>query len=310
MKNIIISISLITICIYLESCSKEALPINQFGPNQQDTNKLDTNNYDPYSIFSIHKDVLKPTCANSGCHDGNFEPDFRTVESSYFGLINVTPIKSNVSGGFPFRVVPGDASKSMLLQRMTIDLNGNSGIMPLALEPKSTYNQHKSEYLQRITKWINDGAKDLAGNLPTAPNFPPNIQGVVFIQGNNILARPGLYEAANATAGINTTVYFSLSDDKIDQSQLKNCTINVSANPDSFNVVNEKSLNAGPEKFMNDLNGKLVKYWYNYELQTSATISLDVLWIRITVTDDVQTVQLPNENSMFPIKKYFAIRFK
>ena len=107
MKNIIISISLITICIYLESCSKEALPINQFGPNQQDTNKLDTNNYDPYSIFSIHKDVLKPTCANSGCHDGNFEPDFRTVESSYFGLINVTPIKSNVSGGFPFRVVPG-----------------------------------------------------------------------------------------------------------------------------------------------------------------------------------------------------------
>jgi hypothetical protein len=75
-------------------------------------------------------------------------------------------------------------------------------------------------------------------------------------------------------------------------------------------VVNETPLIAGPEKIMNDINGKLVKYWYNYDLQTSATISLDVLWIRITVTDDVQTVQLPNENSMFPIKKYFAIRFK
>lgn len=303
-------ISIFLICIYLGSCSKETLPINQFEPNQLDTNKLDTNHYDPYSIFSIHKDILKPTCANSGCHDGNFEPDFRTVESSYFGMVNVTPIKSNVSGGFPYRVFPGDASKSMILQRMTIDLNGNSGIMPLVLEPKSTYNQHKSEYLQRITKWINDGAKDLAGNLPTTPNFPPHIQGVVFTQGNNVLLRPGIYEAANATAGINTNVYFSLSDDKLDQSQLKNCTINVSANPDSFNVANEKLLIAGPEKNMNDLNGKPVKYWFNYELQSSTTISLDVLWIRITVTDDVQTVQLPNKNSMFPIKKYFAIKFK
>ena len=64
------------------------------------------------------------------------------------------------------------------------------------------------------------------------------------------------------------------------------------------------------EKIMNDLNGKPVKYWFNYELQTSATISLDVLWIRITVTDDVQTVQLPNKNSMFPIKKHFALKFK
>jgi len=309
-KNIIKSISLFAICIYLGSCSKESLPVNPFDPNQSDTNVLDTNKYDPYSIFAIHKDILKPTCANSGCHDGNFEPDFRTVESSYFGLVNVAPIKSNISGGFPYRVLPGDASKSMLLQRMTIDLNGNSGIMPLALEPKSTYQQHKSKYLQRITKWINDGAKDLAGNIPYTPNFPPNIQGVVFFQGNTELSRPGLYEAANATAGMNTSVYFSISDDKLDQSQLKNCTVNVSAHPDSFNIANEKQLIAGPEKIINGLNGNSIKYWFNYDLETSTTISLDVLWIRITVTDDFQTVRLPNENSMFPIKKYFAIRFK
>ena len=311
MKNLIKYILTYAVCFQLASCSKETLPDNPFGKNQQDTNVLDTNKYDPYSFFSIHKDVLKPTCANSGCHDGNFEPDFRTVESSYYGLVNVTPIKSSISGGtFPSRVVPGDALKSMLLHRMTIDLNGNSGIMPLAQEPKSTYNQHKSEYLQRITKWINDGAKDLAGNVPTSPNFPPSIQGVAFIQGNNVLVRPGIYEAANATAGLNTIVYFSLTDDKLDQSQLKNCTINVSVNPDSFDIANEKALTAGPEKIMNGLNGQPVKYWFNYDMETSSTIALDVLWIRITVKDDFQTVQIPNENSMFPIKKYFAIRFK
>ena len=29
-----------------------------------------------------------PTCANSGCHDGTFEPDFRTVGSSWNTLVN------------------------------------------------------------------------------------------------------------------------------------------------------------------------------------------------------------------------------
>ncbi len=310
MKNLISSLTTIFVCVQFFSCSKEPLPANPFDSNSNDTNSIDTNQYDPYSIFSIHKDILKPTCANSGCHDGNFEPDFRTVESSYYGLVNVTPIKSSISGGtFPYRVVPSDAAKSMLLQRMTIDLNGNSGIMPLALEPKSTYNKQKSEYLQRITKWINDGAKDLAGNLPTSPNFPPSIQGVVFIQGNNVLSRPGKYEAAIATSAINTTVYFSILDDKLDQSQLKNCTINVSVTPDSFDIVNEKPLSAGPEKIMNGIDGKSVKYWFNFDIESMYTKPLDVLWIRITLTDDKQTIQLPNPNSMFAIKKYFALKF-
>lgn len=310
MKNLVYSISTIFVCVQFLSCSKETLPINPFDDNSNDTNIIDTNQYDPYSIFSIHKDIFKPTCANSGCHDGNFEPDFRTVESSYYGLVNVTPIKSDLSSDFPSRVVPGNASKSMLLQRMTVDLNGNSGIMPLALEPKSTYNIHKSEYLQRITKWINDGARDLAGNSPTSPNFPPSIQGVQFIQGNNLLTRQGIYEAANADAGLNTIVYFAIVDDGLDQKELKNCSINMSTNPDTFNIANEKALNAGPEKIMNGLNGQPIKYWYNYDMQTSSSIPLDVLWIRITLTDDKQTVQLPNQNSMFSIKKYFAIKFK
>ena len=112
MKKLLKSFSFFAVCIQLASCSKETLPENPFGNNQKDTNVLDTNHYDPYSIFSIHKDILKPTCANSGCHDGNFEPDFRTVESSYYGLVNVVPIKSSISGGtFHYRVVPVDDAK-------------------------------------------------------------------------------------------------------------------------------------------------------------------------------------------------------
>ena len=294
---------------FVFGCSKEQITPNPFGPNPNDTNKLDTNHYDPYSIFSIHKDILKPSCANSGCHDGNFEPDFRTVESSYFGLINVKPIKTDFSNSFPARVLPGNSAKSMLLQRMTVDLNGNSGIMPLALEPKSTYNQHKVSYIQRITIWSDNGAADLSGNFPTPKNFPPQIAGVVFIQGNNVLTRPGKYEAANAQIGSNTQIYIALTDDVLDQKQLTQCTVNWSLDPDTFSTQNEVSMVAGPEKTMTGLDGNSTKYWYNYDLNTSGRQVLDVLWIRISIYDNNQKILIPNTNSMFPLKKYFAIKF-
>jgi len=297
------------IALFIAACSKETLPTNPYSNNVNDTTQIDTNQYDPISFFALHKDVFKPSCANSGCHDGNFEPDFRTVESSYYGLINVKPIKTDFGNNFPARVVPGDANKSMLLYRMTVDLNGNSGIMPLALEPKSTYNQFKLSYIQRITKWIEAGAPDIAGNIPSSKNFPPQVQGVAAIQNNVMLSRAGKYEALNASIGSPITVYFSFSDDQLDQVSLKECTINWSNAPDTFDVSNEVALIAGPEKTFQGLEGKSVKYWFNYELNTSNKQPLDVLWFRISIKDDAQKILIPNKNSMFPLKKYFAIRF-
>ena len=57
------------------------------------------------------------------------------------------------------------------------------------------------------------------------------------------------------------------------------------------------------------IDGKSVKYWFNFDIESMYTKPLDVLWIRITLTDDKQTIQLPNPNSMFAIKKYFALKF-
>ncbi len=291
------------------ACSKESLPENPYTNNLSDTSQIDTNQYDPNSIFSLHKDIFKPSCANSGCHDGNFEPDFRTVESSYYGLINVKPIKTDFGNSYPARVVPGNSTKSMLLHRMTVDLNGNSGIMPLALEPKSTYNQNKLSYIQRITKWIDAGAPDLAGNIPVSKNFPPQIQGVMAIQNNVILNRAGKYEALNASIGSNITVYVSINDDQLDQVDLKEYTINWSVDPDTFNVANETTMVSGPGKTYVGLDGKTVKYWFNFDFTTSDKQPLDVLWLRITLKDDAQKITIPNKNSMFPLKKYFALKF-
>ena len=68
--------------IFLFSCKEEY--VNPFD-NITNTNLNETNNIElePTSIAGIHANVFRPTCANSGCHDGTFEPDFRTIESSY-----------------------------------------------------------------------------------------------------------------------------------------------------------------------------------------------------------------------------------
>ena len=120
--NILTSI-ILTTCL-TQGCKREIPNIgkNPFDNTSKDTfSTLDTVKLAPNSIFSIHKDILLKTCANSGCHDGNFEPDFRTVESSYYSLVNIPVSKINKDGGFEMRVKPWDADNSMLIYRLSMN---------------------------------------------------------------------------------------------------------------------------------------------------------------------------------------------
>jgi hypothetical protein len=50
-------------------------------------------------------------------------------------------------------------------------------------------------------------------------------------------------------------------------------------------------------------------YIWNYTFSTAGMQSYDVVWFRITCSDNVNNnYQLPNKNSMFFLKKYFALR--
>src|SRR5210317_2664712 len=68
---------------------------NQAVGQEHEKVKGDDKHIDANSIQGLHKNIFKPTCANSGCHDGNFEPDFRTIESSYNTLVNQAIIKND-----------------------------------------------------------------------------------------------------------------------------------------------------------------------------------------------------------------------
>jgi hypothetical protein len=220
-------------------------------------------------------------------------------------------IKKDNGALFSTRVVPGNASKSMLPHRMSVDLNGNSGIMPLSLETNSNYPIEKDSWVSRVKDWIDAGAKDWLGRVPVNVDFPPQILGLQFIVNGQLLGRAGKYEAAQLPAGSITEIWASFSDDNTPVSSFSNVTINASTDPNVFNPANEIPMKKGPNKTMAGLFSVSNDYYWNGQYDGSQNVENDVVWFRITVSDGKNTgYQIPNANSMFMLKTYFALKFK
>lgn len=150
--------SILGICLCY-ACQKDPV-VNPFDDQEQPDNSLDSSavDLDPISFNGLHANIFSKTCARSGCHDGNFEPDFRTIESSYNTLVDHPIIKNNPQGAYEVRVKPGNVSQSVLVARLTMDIDGNSGVMPLAVDPDSDWEEKKEMYIQNVKDWIQNGA--------------------------------------------------------------------------------------------------------------------------------------------------------
>ncbi len=308
MKKVVFLLSIALTLII--ACKKtEAVIENPYDKLTRDTIQLEEGKLDPKSLAGIHKNVFVKTCANSGCHDGTFEPDFRTAESSYNTMINAAVVKPDPAGTLKYRVVPGNADASMLVYRMTVDLGGNSGIMPLVINPGNDYESKKSEYIQNIKDWINAGAPDLNGNIRSAVDFPPTVLGVNGLVAGNPVARGGKYEPLQVPAGSNVQLLFSLTDDNQTQDELSNTKIVWSTNPADYSMSTFYPLSKVAAAAYNGLYGSAVDHLFSYTFNSSAYAVGDVIWFRIQCDDSKnKNVQLPNDNSMFILKKYFAIK--
>ena len=151
---------MLLILFFVDACTKEPdNPYNNIPPPPSDSISL--YKPDPKSIEGLHAYIFKPTCANSGCHDGTFEPDYRTILSTYNTLVYRPVIKNDPTNSYQYRVVPGDINKSILYNRLTKDIDGQSGIMPLVIDPGSDWETKKTEYINNIKDWIENGAKDI-----------------------------------------------------------------------------------------------------------------------------------------------------
>lgn len=120
-------------------------------------------------FYQMYDKIFKPSCAVAGCHDGSFEPNFTTIQSSYSTLVWHPVIKNDKEGSYEYRVVPGDTSLSVLHKRVTdccfVDVNDR---MPFYDKEGLSKAQ-----LDLISKWILEGAKDILGNTPASNCYLP-----------------------------------------------------------------------------------------------------------------------------------------
>ena len=124
------------------------------------------------SFYRVYTKIFKVSCAMPACHDGTFEPDFRTPESAYNTTVYHPMIKNNTQGQFKYRIAPYDNVNSLLYERITnccfVNINDR---MPLTLG-RDTLTHQK---ILLIANWINAGAKDITGNSPEIEVLPPTI---------------------------------------------------------------------------------------------------------------------------------------
>ena len=117
------------------------------------------------SYLDIYESIISPKCSVSSCHDGSFEPDYRTAQSAYTTLVYHEVVKNNLQEEFVYRVVPFDTTRSLFFERLTNCCFVNEGDqMPLLQERMLGQNE-----IAKIANWISDGARDWRGLVPTIP---------------------------------------------------------------------------------------------------------------------------------------------
>lgn len=153
------------------------LPFNPFDTLSYPLPPIAQVSVDSNSFLGLHHYIFSQSCNQPACHDGTFEPDFRTVESAYNTLV-YHPIKKNYTLNangrepLPYRVTPFEAEQSMIYKRITEHL-------PEFERMPSSGIALSQDKIDLIKNWINDGAKDIFGNVPTLSSLQPGLYGLV-----------------------------------------------------------------------------------------------------------------------------------
>ena len=266
---------------------------------------------DPISIEGLHANVFQKTCANSGCHDGTFEPDFRTIESTYNTLVYQPVIKNDLQSTFEYRAVPGDVAASQLINRLTVDIDGSSGIMPLVLEPDSQWDTEKETLIQNIKDWIGAGAKDILGNQPMLnDNGLPGMLGVAGFASDWLAREDGGFGPLRISESLSSIdLYIALTDDKTNPDQLRNNKIRFANTIDGFANAQELNLQVLTTPIEQPgFEGAVVKYYHKITINPKDFGGLDdAIFFRAYVKDDGNPLtEIPADGGAIYIKNYFS----
>jgi hypothetical protein len=273
----------------------------------QDTVGFVFEDIDPNSIAGLYQNIFNPTCANVGCHDGTFEPDFRTIESSYHSLVYQIPVKND--GSLTYRVDPGNPGQSAIIKRM---LGTIEPIMPIEVEPDSDWDIKGDEYIENVRTWIQNGALDLAGNKAQADFINPSLFGAIAMYQGEVLNRQNGHGNIIIPNSVNQ-VEFYFAFDSI------NNPLDFSVNELAFGyedgdtfeestTVDLTILNTPLQQY--GLNGTLVDFTHKVDLNLNTSmLTEDSYYMRLKVKDgNNPTTEIPANNGLYFIKEYMSFR--
>lgn len=275
------------------SCKKQiTLPDNPYDQINYGDSTTVEDTLGPNSITALHRDIFFPKCATPGCHDGNFEPNFLTVQSTYSTLVYHPLVKTDSTGYFIYRVHPNDTARSWLHERLTTD-DSVLGRMPLYSNPLS------QDEMDRINNWIMNGAPDLFGDKAVFPDVQPSIpyyfalnnftdaivvsdeyHRIDSVQYNPFITQPdsGFY------------IFVNVTDDSTDISDMSYNTLKLSTDKNDFSNATEYTAT------YYNLGGVTEEYWYLY-ISTSSYSPGDTVYMRYYTNDGKHTenVEMPSD---------------
>ena len=304
---------LLLLCVTLFfACSKD--PENPFSNLDRPSSNPDPQDLPPGNFAWLHQKIFKPTCANSGCHDGTFEPEYRTISSTYNSLVYHPVISNDSLHTYTYRVLPGDADHSLLYARLTMFIPNTSGQMPLEVDPNGDWNPNAATYIQKIRDWIQGGAKDMFGNSPTLGNLAPQVTGfLAFPAGNTSTpyprgTDPGVQPIEVPAA--NVDLWCAFSDDSTAANALLYNKIKVGTSQFAFSTTPEQDLQiTGPISAL-DFSNVAVPFTHKASLNLSAYPVGTFLFVRVYVNDGdhAANTEVPSDGTAEPMLSYFRLK--
>jgi hypothetical protein len=254
----------------------------------------------------LHEKIFRPTCANSGCHDGTFEPEFRSVASAYNTLVHHPVIANNANNTFSYRVVPGDTALSLLHERLTVFIPNTSGIMPLSDEG-TDWAENGANYISKIEQWILAGAKDMYGNPAPAAEMstPPVVYGLaIFPHDNTTTPYPRDTEnpfgigAIEVPAGL-VDVWILPFQEDLYPVGFQSISLAASLSATNFTPSYTGVFTAQTPISALDFSDNPNQFYYKATLDLSSAQSGQTYYLRNTIVDGLQAspTEIPNSSS-------------
>ena len=318
-KSHFLSFSILGV-VFITSCKKDAeAPKNPFDDVSIKAPEPSPSEYNPKptSFEYLYQNVFKPTCANSGCHDGSFEPDFRSIGSSYNSLVYAPVIITPTNNPYTYRVMPGNSGASLLKHRLTQYPGSGPGTLGQGRMPWNDTNWRyvsaNAANIQNIISWIDAGAKDVFGNLPTLGNKNPNTLGFQICNaGNNSeIARIKYLSLSKNNGPID--LWFYVVDDNTPVQNMVSSEVKFSTKRFDFsNAITQPLSYIGNGNSYQDmtLSGNVQ---YNYKLASfnlnSVLTDTGYVFVRTYIkdTDHTSPSETPNNGSMY-YTDYFVIK--